>query len=298
VSCVDVEPARGDVGRDQQVRGARTQAPHHPVALLLGHAPVQGLGAVAAAVEGIGELIDLDPGAAEDDRRGGRLHVEQATRAAGLWARASDVGGLADLRRVAGVGGLGLDLDPDRVGQVALGQLVDARRHGRGEQHRLAFVGGRAEDLLDVLGEAHVEHLVGLVEHDGAQPAERQGAALEVVQGAAGRRDDQVHTSLQGADLATDRLAAVDGQHPCAQSTSVAVRGLGDLHRQLTGGDQHERLRTRALVPGRQVLEDRQRERRGLAGAGRGLAEHVTPRDDLGDGRRVGSASAPRSPAR
>ena len=36
--------------------------------------------------------------------------------------------------------------------------------------------GGRfLEDRLDVLGEAHVEHLVGLVEHDDAHAAQLRG---------------------------------------------------------------------------------------------------------------------------
>src|SRR6266567_1267034 len=48
----------------------------------------------------------------------------------------------------------------------------DRRRHGRGEQRRLATAGAQPEDLLDVLQEAEVEHLVGLVEHDVAAVVE------------------------------------------------------------------------------------------------------------------------------
>ena len=43
----------------------------------------------------------------------------------------------------------------------------------RREQHRLALGRRRREDRLDVLGEAHVEHLVGLVEHDEPHGVER-----------------------------------------------------------------------------------------------------------------------------
>ena len=42
-------------------------------------------------------------------------------------------------------------------------------------------VAGGAEDLLEVVGEAHVEHLVGLVEHDGLDLVEPERAAVEVV---------------------------------------------------------------------------------------------------------------------
>jgi predicted Zn-dependent protease len=66
---VDVEAAGGHVGGDEQVGGAAAQPVHHPVALLLAHAAVQRLGPVAAAVERLGELVDLVAGAAEHDRR-------------------------------------------------------------------------------------------------------------------------------------------------------------------------------------------------------------------------------------
>ena len=59
---------------------------------------------------------------------------------------------------------------------------------------------GRAgQDRLDVLGEAHVEHLVGLVEHDEPQLAQVEGALLEVVHDAARRTDDDVDAAAQGA---------------------------------------------------------------------------------------------------
>ncbi len=44
---LDVQAARGHVGGDQQVGGARPQAAHDAVALVLAHAAVQRLGAVA-----------------------------------------------------------------------------------------------------------------------------------------------------------------------------------------------------------------------------------------------------------
>ncbi len=51
---------------------------------------------------------------------------------------------------------------------------------------RRVVVRGVGEDRLDVVGEAHLEHLVGLVEHEEAQLAEVQRALLEVVHDAAG----------------------------------------------------------------------------------------------------------------
>ena len=95
--------------------------------------------------------------------------------------------------------------------------------------------GRRGQDRLEVLGEAHVEHLVGLVEDDDLDAVEPQAAALEVVDRAAGRRDDDVDAAPQAAQLLADRLAAVDRQDAGAHLAAVLVERLGDLHRELAG---------------------------------------------------------------
>jgi hypothetical protein len=77
-------------------------------------------------------------------------------------------------------------LGPDVGGLVheGAGQRDDRVRHGGREQHRLP-VSGSAAGSLDVGQEAQVEHLVGLVEHQHAQPAELQVALLGQVEQAA-----------------------------------------------------------------------------------------------------------------
>jgi len=272
---LDVEAAGGDVGGHEQLGGAGAQPPHHPLALLLGHAAVERLGAVAAAVQGLGQLVDLGAGAAEHERRVGLLEVEDAAERRGLGRPVDHVGDLADARRLAGRGLVGGELQADGVAQVALDDRAEAGRERRREEHGLALGGGRVEDRLEVLGEAHVEHLVGLVEHHGAQAVQPQRAAFEVVAGAAGRRDDDVDAAREHLDLAAERLPAVDGGDACAQVAAIAVHRLRDLGGQLARGDEHERLRVAAVAARGQPLQERERERRGLAGPRRGLAEQV-----------------------
>ena len=67
----------------------RAELLHHAIALLLRHAAVQRLGAVAARVERLGQLVDLDARAAEDDRRRRVLHVEHAAERRRSCARAA-----------------------------------------------------------------------------------------------------------------------------------------------------------------------------------------------------------------
>ena len=57
--------------------------------------------------------------------------------------------------------------DAQRVALVALGERGDLLGDGRREQQRAALGRRGVEDELEVLAEAQVEHLVGLVEHDG-----------------------------------------------------------------------------------------------------------------------------------
>ena len=81
---VDVEAAGGDVGGKQQVGMTGAQPVHHLVALFLTHAAVQCLGAIAAAVHRLGQLIDLAAGTAEHDRRRRGLDVEDAAQGSRL----------------------------------------------------------------------------------------------------------------------------------------------------------------------------------------------------------------------
>ena len=79
-------------------------------------------------------------------------------------------------------------------------------------------------------------------------------------------------------------LAAVDRQHVHAlQVGGVPLERLAHLERELAGRREHQRLRRLLLQV--EAGEDRQRERRGLAGAGLREADHVAAREQRRDGR-------------
>jgi hypothetical protein len=73
--------------------------------------------------------------------------------------------------------------------------------------------------------------------------------------------------------LPADRGAAEDRHDVDAGVRAVAAQRLRDLDAELARRRQHERLH--GLLAGIDVLDDRQPERRGLAGAGLRLADHV-----------------------
>ena len=180
--------------------------------------------------------------------------------------------------------GLGLDRDLFGVVQVLLRHPADRGRHRRREQRDLLGVGGVGEDRLDVLGEAHLEHLVGLVEHEVLQLRQVERALVEVVHDAAGRADDDVHAAAERRQLHAVALAAVDGEDVhAADVRRVLLERLADLQRELARRGEHERLR--GLLRDVEPVEDRQRERGGLAGAGLREAHDVAAREQRRDRR-------------
>src|SRR5207244_2012866 len=122
---------------------------------------------------------------------------------------------------------------------------------------RLRGEGG--EDAPDVGQEAHVEHPVGLVEDEDLEPGEVGIVVLDVVEQAAGRRDDHAGPVAQGARLGLHADAAVDGCARHAGMTGELDQMVVDLHRELAGGRDDERAGT-AARRGDQPLADRAHE--------------------------------------
>ena len=284
---VDVEAARGDVGRDKELEAAPLEFFHHLCALALGDVAMQAVHRVAARGEDLGEFIDHDLGGAENDAVAEIVEVDQAGEGLDL---GSAVHLEVDLVHLGRVLRQRLDLHPRGVGGVALDELLDRRRHGGREKQRLAAGGGSAgEDALDVVAETHVEHAVGLVENDELDRVELERAALHVVHHAAGRADHDLGAGVERAELPLVGLAAVDGHLAHA---FFEEGELGDLLRDLDGeftrGAEDERLHL--LDGGVDAFDHGNAEGGGLARAGGGLADHVAPfqqqRDDGGlDGR-------------
>ena len=108
--------------------------------------------------------------------------------------------------------------------------------------------GGELDDPLHVGQEAEVEHLVRLVEHQGAYRAQVEVAALGEVEQPAGGADDDVDAGVQRVDLRLVGPAAVDGEHARAHVDRGRAQVVGDLDRQFPGGHDDQGPR-RGLGP-------------------------------------------------
>ena len=176
-------------------------------------------------------------------------------------------------------------LDPDelRLCLELLGDLEDRLRHGRGEEQGLTVLRDLPKDQFDVVAEAHVEHLVGFVQHNDFDVVEPERAALEVVHDASRRADDDVDAGLECAELAFDRLAAVDRQDRDAGEVGKEVGELlGDLDGEFAGRAEHDGLH--GPLGRVDLLDDGDAECGCLAGTGLRLRSHVTAGLDEGDG--------------
>jgi hypothetical protein len=88
----------------------------------------------------------------------------------------------------------------------------DGRRHRRREEERLPLRGHVLQHAADVGQEAHVEHAVGLVEDEDLEAGELRVREAEVVEQAAGRRDDHVGAAPERVLLRPHADAAEDGR--------------------------------------------------------------------------------------
>ena len=145
--------------------------------------------------------------------------------------------------------------------------------HRRREQQGLLLLRQVADDALDVLEEAHRQHLVALVEDEGRDGAGIEGAAADVIEDAAGGADDDVDALLERGDLLADRRAAVERLDDEAAVLADRLQLARDLQRQLAGGGEDQRLR--GGLGGHQAVEQRQPEGGRLAGAGARLHQQV-----------------------
>ena len=181
-----------------------------------------------------------------------------------------------------GGGGSRFDRDLHRVFQVFLGHAPDACRHGGGEQGDLPFFGQLGQDPFHIVDKAHIEHLVGLIQDQAADIFHLQALAADMVHDPPRGADDNLRPALELAELGGVILTAEDGHGLQAlHMGAIGLEGLGDLQGKLPGGGQNQDLRL--FEPEVEVGQQRQGKGRRLAGAGLGLSDHITARQNMGN---------------
>ena len=80
-----------------------------------------------------------------------------------------------------------------------LGQLGDGRRYGRGKHQGAAALGGLAKNILKILAESQIKHLVRFVQHNCAQRSHVDRATLDMIHQTARCGDNNMCPTRQGA---------------------------------------------------------------------------------------------------
>ena len=179
------------------------------------------------------------------------------------------------------------DLNRQRIVQQALGERPDIVGIGRGEQQILALGRQQLDDAPDVRNEAHVEHSIGLIEHQNLHLGQIHCALLGEIEQAARSRHQNIAAAAQRADLRIDVHAAEYLDDAKLEILAVVARAFRDLCGELAGGGEHERTR-RGVAPsggiGHEPLQNGQYKTCGFAGAGLRAGEHVATGENRGNG--------------
>ena len=209
---------------------------------------MDGLGRDAVRHQALGHLVGAVLGAREHDDAGKQFILQQVGEHVRLGAGIDH-----DRLLVDALYGDFLGADPHLLGivQELRGDLCDVLRHGRREQQRLALRRQQREDLPHVAHEAHVEHAVGLVEHQDRYLVEPQVFLADEVEKPARRGDDDIGPPSQRIDLRVLADAAVDDRVAQPQVRAVSADALADLAGQFAGRCENEGTRRRgSLRPG------------------------------------------------
>ena len=154
------------------------------------------------------------------------------------------------------------------------------KRVAEKHMHEPQFL-GLSGDHVGALG---IEHFVGFVEHQDAQPRCLDRSALEVVEDTPRRSADDAGPFFECANLLLHRSAAVDGDGVDVAARSELCDLTCALQSQLARRREYERLCV--AVVRKQSIDERNPERTGFPRSRSRLNDDVVS----GDGQRVGVA--------
>ena len=178
---VDVKAASSHIGSHKQLSEVLAELLHGLVALLLREVAVQRLGVVAVLDQLVGYLLRLQLRAAEDDGENLGEVVHDTLQRQVLVLRMHHI---IDVVHILGTLIARAHDDGLVILQVMLGHLLHLTAHRGREHQRGVLLRQRLEDLVDGIRETHVQHLVGLIKHDGAHSLQMgEATILQVEQG-------------------------------------------------------------------------------------------------------------------
>ena len=280
---LDVESPGGDVGGHEHADFMRLEARKRLGARRLALVAVNGRGDDAVLVELLRKAVGGVLHARKDKHLVPVVLRDQVAQKLALSLFGDEIDLLVD----AGVFLVARNLHRGRVLKEGLGKRPDLVVEGRRKHQRLALLRQQPDDFLDVVDKAHVEHPVGLVEHEELDEADVDRLLSEMVKKPARGGDQKVGAARKGLNLRLDVDPAEDKRR-----LERRVRGIGadvfiNLGGKLARGRKNEGAHLAGLARTRgckHAGDDGKRKGGGLAGAGLCGGQNIAPGEKLGDG--------------
>ena len=256
--AADVQASRGHVRGDEDADRTLPEPAQRLVPLVLVLAAVQARHRDIVRPQVVGEVRRRHPRPREDEHLSLRPLSEQMVEE-GVFLR--PVHGMEDLTNTLRRG-----LPPTCTSSGSVISSWASQRHAIGhrgrEEERLPRVRRVPHDLLHVVDEPHVQHAVGLVEHEDFDAGQVRVPALHMVEQPAGRGDKHIAPEGEFRLLGPQRRAAVDDDGLDRGDRAVERHRGGDLLGEFAGGRDDEASRSPGVVRGREPLHGREGEGR------------------------------------
>ena len=272
---VDIDPARGDIGRDKHARSSLAKIIERAQALALAFIAMDYIGAYPGAFEMLRNTIRAALRAREDDGAGDIGIIENFGQNGATIAIVNEQDLLRDPFRSGRDRGNG---DLDRVFEQILRKRCDCLRHCRRKQKRLTFLRQACDNFTDRRDEPEIEHMIRLVEHKNFSRRRPEFAAGDMIKQATGRRHQHIKAAREHIDLGTMRDAADDNAHSGTHDGAIGAETVRDLRGELARRREDQCARCMGNGPLTRLdhaVENWQREGGGLARAGLGDPEQI-----------------------
>ena len=273
-----VDATGGDVGGHQQVEFATAQLGQRAGAFALRHVAMQGGGAQAFHAQFVGQFFGVTLGGGEDNGLLDAFLSQEVLQQPFLVAQVVHIAHhLVDLLMTGGLRG---NFDGGRVIEQFVGKRTHIVRGGGGEECSLTLFRQLAGNRQHVVGETHVQHAVGFVQHQHFQAGEVNTAGIDVVnQTARGGHQNFVRLGQQVVLDAVGHAAHHTHGFDARQALGKGFCCAGYLLGQLAGGGEHQHTGATALGVFsrlRQAMQRRQQEGSGFAGASLCRPDQIT----------------------
>ena len=237
---VHVNPSGGHIRRHQNVGIAVPEPLHYPVPLHLLEIAVKSLRKIPPVLELQYQLVHLLLCIAEDQRQLGRVEIQKPAKHLVFVLRPHFIIVLLDIRYRQF---FFHHFYVNRLPLIQLGNLHDCPRHCGGKQYGLPVPGRIFQYRLDVLPEAHVQHLVGLIQHHRMKLLKAERMPSHMIHHATRCSDDDLHSSLERTNLPADILSPVNREHfDSMQIFGQIAEFFRHLNRQFSRRAQHKSL--------------------------------------------------------